>query len=205
MRASFSVTANLLARTPEIGTWYRALQIQFIPTALTTSYTSTVTSRFSSATRAVPGFAILYLAENHLVALLEAQALLGSPTTPGGLVPHPKGSYATLNVAVSLQQVADLTDPASQTQLDTTAQELTGDWRGYRLRGPGTSVTAPTGMAPTQDLGAALFGVPGLEGFKTLSAKAPDQRVLAIFPQKLLPGSNVSWSNSLTGKLESLS
>lgn len=119
-------------------------------------------------------------------------------------MPHPQGTYATLNVSVSLQYVADLTAPASQSLLDTTAQELTGDWRGYRHRGPGTSVQTPTGMAPTQELGAALHGVPRLEGFKSLSAKAPYHRVLAIFPQKLLPGSQVSWFNPQTGKQESL-
>jgi RES domain-containing protein len=204
VRSPFSVSASGVALAPESGTWYRALQVQFIPTALSTRYTSTVSSRFSGASPASSGFEILYLAENHLVALLEVQALLGSPTTPGGLVPHPQGTYATLNVSVSLQHVADLTDLASQSLLDTTAQELTGDWRGYRLRGPGTSVQAPTGMAPTQDLGAALYGVPRLEGFKSLSAKAPYHRLLAIFPQKLLPGSQVSWFNPQTGKHESL-
>jgi hypothetical protein len=100
--------------------------------------------------------------------------------------------------------VADLTAPASQALLDTTAQELTGDWVGYQLRGPGTTVQTPTGIAPTQDLGAALYGAPKLEGLKALSAKAPYHQILAIFPQKLLPGSQVSWFNPQTGKQEFL-
>jgi hypothetical protein len=161
-------------------------------------------SRFSGASPASPGFEILYLAEDHLVALLEVQALLGSPTTLGGMVPHPRSTWTVLNVSVSLQHVADLTDAASQALFDITAQELTGDWRGYHLRGPGTTVKGPTGMAPTQDLGAALYGAPNFEGFKSLSAKAPHQQILAIFPQKLLPGSGVSWLNPQTGKQESL-
>lgn len=204
MRAPFSAFVSGVALAPESGTWYRALQTHFLPTALSTRHTSTISSRFSGAIPASPGFEILYLAENHLVALLEVQALLGSPTTPGGVVPHPRSTWAILNVSVSLQQVADLTDPASQNLLNTTAQELTGDWLGYRLRGPGTTVQAPGGMAPTQDLGAALYGVSDLEGFKSLSAKAPYHQVLAIFPQKLLRGSRVSWFNPQTGKQESL-
>jgi hypothetical protein len=204
VRGPFAAATNRLTLTAESGFWYRALQTHFLPTALSTRHTSTVSSRFSGASPASPGFEILYLAENHLVALLEVQALLGSPTTPGGVVPHPRSTWAILNVAVSLRHVADLTDPAAQSLLDTTAQELTGDWLGYRLRGPGTTVNAPTGMAPTQDLGAALYGVPGLEGFKSLSAKAPYHQILAIFPQKLLPGSSISWFNPQTGKKESL-
>lgn len=120
-------------------------------------------------------------------------------------MPHPHNTWTTLNVTVSLQHVADLTDLTSQALLDTTAQELTGDWLGYRLRGPGTTVKGPTGLAPTQDLGAALEAVPNLEGFKTLSAKAPYHQILAIFPKKLLPGNSVSWFNPLTGRTESIS
>ena len=119
-------------------------------------------------------------------------------------MPSPHGTWTTLNVNVSLQCVADLTDLVSQDLLEITAQELTGDWRGYRLRGPGTTVKKPTGSAPTQELGAVLFGVPKLEAFVSLSSKAPYHQTLAIFPQKLLPGSRVSWLNPLTGKEESI-
>src|SRR5215218_8526409 len=97
-----------------------------------------------------------------------------------------------MNVAVNLQRVADLTDPRSQATVQTSAQELTGDWRGYGLRGPGTSVKGPAGIAPTQELGAALYGAP-VEGFKSLSAKLTDQMILVVFPQKLGPGSTVTF------------
>lgn len=109
-----------------------------------------------------------------------------------------------LNVSVSLQRVADLTDPATQDLLEITAQELTGDWLGYRLRGPKTTIKGPTGLAPTQELGAALYEIPTLEGFKSISAKAPYHQTLAIFPEKLLLGSRLSWSNPLTGELETI-
>ncbi len=66
---------------------------------------------------------------------------------------------------------------------------ITGDWRGYRQRGPTTSVAAPTGIAPTQELGAALHADPRVEGFPTLSARLPYSLVLGVFPQKLRPAS----------------
>lgn len=204
MRAPFSAVAGGIALTPESGTWYRALPTHFLPTALSARHTATVPSRFSDMSPASPGFEILYLAENHFAALLEVQALLGSATTPGGLVPSPHSTWTTLNVNVSLQHIADLTNLVSQDLLDVTAQELTGDWRGYRLRGPGTTVKGPIGSAPTQDLGAALFAVPKLEAFKTLSSKAPYHQMLAIFPQKLRRRSRVSWFNPLTGKEETI-
>jgi hypothetical protein len=62
-----------------------------------------------------------------------------------------------LNVDVQLQAVADLTQESQQQLLETTAQELTGDWRGYQQRsvtGKGTrrqSLSSGGGLAvPTQ-------------------------------------------------------
>jgi hypothetical protein len=83
-------------------------------------------------------------------------------------------------------------------------QELTGDWLGYRLRGPATSVKLPIGSAPTQELGAALHGVPDLEGFLTLSARLPDQLVLVAFPKKLKQGSTIQFWNPVTGQAHSI-
>lgn len=204
MRAPFTTTVVGAPLGPESRIWYRAIQTHFLATALSTRHTRTISSRFSGATPVSPGYEILYLAENHAIALLEAQALLGSPITPGGLVPHPHSTWTILNVSVRLQAIAELTDEATQNLLATTAQEITGDWMGYRLRGLGTTVKGPTGLAPTQELGDALYRVPGLEGFRTLSAKVPYQEVLVVFPQKLRKGSRVSWFNPLTRVTETL-
>lgn len=190
--------------TQESGTWYRAIQTHFLSTPLSTAHTTTVSSRFSGATLASPGFQVLYLAENHLVALFEVGALLGSPATPGASLPSPHSSWTLLNVAVHLQKVLDLTSPSHQQFLATTAQELTGDWRGYQLRGLRGTVSLPVGVAPTQALGQILFNEPGLEGFLTLSAKVPYHKVLVVFPQKLASKSKVSWHNPVTGKTESI-
>ena len=71
--------ASRLAQIPHSGTWYRAVSPRFLSTAISTTHSKTIASRFSPASPTNPGFEILYLAENHLVAMFEAQALFGSP------------------------------------------------------------------------------------------------------------------------------
>lgn len=196
-----TVACPSLPTKPESGTvWYRAIQPHFLPTALNTSHTKTIPSRFNVGVSATPQFEVLYLAENHMVALFEVQALLGSPLTPGGVVPHPRRAWTLINVTVNLQSIVDLTDTGVQTSLITSAQELTGDWRGYQLRSPHTSVKLPVGVAPTQALGAALSTVPGMEGFRSLSAKLSDQMVLVVFPQNLRPGSSIEFLDPTTNQ-----
>lgn len=189
-----------LSRSPETGTWYRAIQPQFWLTSLATAQTKVVPSRFNEGATARPQFEVLYLAENHMVALFEVQALFGSPTPPGGVIANPRQAWIIVNVTVQLQEVADLTQVSQQSLLATTAQELTGDWYGYQQRSSTTPVSQPVGTAPTQALGAALFAVPGLEGFLTLSAKLPYHRNLVVFPQKLRQGSQVIFVHPSTGQ-----
>jgi len=189
-----------LPRRPETGVWFRAIQPQFWTTSLATAQTAVIPSRFNAGANATPLFEILYLAENPMVALFEVQALFGSPTQPGGVIPHPRQAWITVNVTVQLQAVADLTEVTAHTLLETTAQELTGDWRGYQQRSPLTSVREPVGTAPTQALGAALFAVPALEGFRSLSAPLPYHSTLIVFPQKLQPGSVVAFHHPYTGQ-----
>jgi hypothetical protein len=191
------------ARLPtflETRTWYRAVQPQFYQTSLDTAQTRLIPSRFSAGSASRPPFELLYLAEDPIVALFEVQALFGAATLPGGVVPHPRRVYVVLNVDVRLVSVADLTDVASQAALRTTAQELTGDWRGYQQRSQTTSVKQPVGLAPTQDLGATLFRVPGLEGFRTLSARLPYNEMLVVFPTKLQANSLVRFHDPVAGQ-----
>jgi RES domain-containing protein len=138
---------SLIAR-PLTGTWYRAIQPQHQSTALQSSHSKSFPSRFNEGRHL---FEILYLAEDQMVALFEVQALLGSPY--GTWVPNPYQAWVILNVDVTLHHIADLTRLSQQRLLDTTVQELTGDWRGYQLRTPTTSAIQPTGLpAPTQEL-----------------------------------------------------
>jgi RES domain-containing protein len=190
-----------LATSGEKGMWYRAIQPHFLATALATSHTKANPSRFNPGRLLSPPeqFRVLYLAENSMLALFEVQALLGSPTTPGGVVPNPRRTWMILNITVDLHLVADLTDTAAHhptSGVNTSAQELTGDWRGYQMRSALTSVTAPTGIAPTQDLGYELYKAGNFEGFLTVSAKLPDLKNLVIFPDRLQTGSSVTFTDS---------
>jgi hypothetical protein len=119
--------------------------------------------------------------------------MLGSPHVPGGAVAHPRRTFTIINATIVLQEVCDLTEvAAAQAPLATTAQELTGDWEGYQVRGPATSISAPTGTAPTQELGHALYRT-GVEGFRSISARVPYSRTLMIFPANLKSGSSIDY------------
>jgi hypothetical protein len=103
-------------------------------------------------------------------------------------------------VKVVLQRIADLTVVSQQELIETTAQELTGDWRGYRHRtSAAASIKEPVGTAPTQNLGEAIFEVRGLEGFRTVSARLPYHRNLVIFPQKMFRGSRLEFHDPSAG------
>jgi RES domain len=90
-----------LATHAENQVWYRAIQPQHWTIALRTAHTSRIPSRFSPATNANPAFPILYLAEDHQVALFEVGDLLGSPYPGGVYVPNPHQAWIVLNVRVT--------------------------------------------------------------------------------------------------------
>jgi len=197
---------SALNHSPETGVWYRTIQPQHWQTALSTVQSKVIPSRFNEGPTASPQFEILYLSENSAVAQFEVGALFGSPWQPAGLlISNPKQAWIIINVTVRLQNVADLTQVSQQNLLDTTAQELTGDWRGYQQRNSTMSVSQPVGAAPTQELGAALFAVAGLEGFHTVSAKVPCCSNLVVFPQKLQRGSSVIFEHTPTGQRHTIS
>ncbi len=192
-----------LPRHNLVGTWYRAVDPRFLATALSTAHTSRISSRFSPATPAQPAFEILYLAENPLVTLFEAQALFGSPSTPGGLVPHPGRPLVTLPMSLDLTDVIDCTDSLTATMLETNAQELTGDWRAFGNR-PVPSVHA--GRAPTQSLGQALFETGEVKALLNFSARLPDYKILGLFTQRIIGSScSVRYSyRDLQGELKTI-
>ena len=131
-----------------------------------------------------------------MVASFEARILFGSPLTPGGVVAHPSASVAMIAIHVRISSVADLCDPTQAAIIDTNAQELTGDWRGYAQRSSSTSVTGPVGKAPTQEFGEQLFSTcPDVKGFLSISSQIPYCKVLVVFPQRLVNGvDSVSYS-----------
>jgi hypothetical protein len=94
-----------------------------------------------------------------------------------------------MSLQVTLYHVADLCDITQQRQISTNDQELTGAWANS------------SGAAPTQQLGAALYSLPLLEGFVFPSSKV-GSRNLAIFPDKLDTRSSIIFQNELDGKRE---
>jgi hypothetical protein len=187
---------------PETGVWYRAVWLTHLATPIKTAHTKATPSRFSPGPDANPPFEILYLSESLQVAQFEIGALSGDPLVVGGILNAP-GSFAAVHVKVVLQRVADLTVVSQQDLLETTAQELTGDWRGYQHRAAArSSVQEPIGTAPTQDLGEAVFGVPGLEGFRTLSAKLAYHRNLVVFLEKMFKGSRLEFRDAFAHLLQ---
>jgi hypothetical protein len=177
-----------LSLHPLTGHWFRALNLKHWKARLLSDHTRSSRSRFSSGTLASPLYRILYLGENHQVAIYEVGALLGDPIAP---LSSPKGSWALMSLHVQLYNVADLSDPGQQKLISTNDQELTGVW-----------VNDPV-AAPTQKLGAALHANPALEGFIFPSSKARS-RNLAIFMDKLDKRSKITFNNELDGRSESL-
>jgi hypothetical protein len=186
-----------LPRTPENAVWYRATRIGYLPSALSSAHTAVARSRFNAGILLPAGrqYETLYFAGDHQTALFEFGAMVGNPSIPGAAVSNPAAAPVILNVAIVLRDVVDLSLPAAQISLATTAQELSGDWYGYQSRTMGTPpVPAPTGIAPTQDLGEALFRT-AVEGFRSVSARIPYNRTLIVFPQNLKRGSSVVFSD----------
>jgi len=123
-----------------------------------------------------------------------------SPHPGGSYLPNPRQSWLILNVQVTLQAVADLTRVAEHHKIDTTAQELTGDWRCYQLRHGNVSVSQPTGLAPTQDLGQTIYNLKTVEAFRSISARVPTHMNLVVFPKRLRRGSTIVFSDPETGQ-----
>jgi hypothetical protein len=190
---NLAAVAGLPSR-PIVGVWYRAVDPQYLRAALGYSHTRWSPSRYCEGQAAAAPFDIVYLAENPMVAQFEVGALFGSPLIAGGVTANPARSWLTINAQVQLTRVADLTDvPGAHLPLSTSAQELTGDWKGYRDRNVGASVSAPIGSAPTQELGAALHASGLFEGFLAVSAKLPWQMVLGVFPGRVGVGNFVRY------------
>lgn len=136
-----------------------------------------------------------------MVALFEARSLFGTTYTPGAVVSNPVApSRIPIAVQVPLQAVVDLTDTANLNLVETSSQELTGDWEHYQSRFAAALPRLAPGTAPTQQLGLALSQVTGLEGFLTLSVPAKPYRNLIVYRDNLRPNSYIRTIDPLTGQ-----
>jgi hypothetical protein len=167
-------------------------------TALSSAHTRVLRARFNPGYLLLPDaqFETLSFADDPDVASREIEAIFQSLAS-GVRVANPAKRWTlTMAIHVILHEVVDLTEVAStQAPLGTNPQELTGDWMGYELRAHSTMIPVPRGVAPTQELGFALFRT-GIEGFRSISAKAPTNKTLTIFPQNLGPRSSITLTDS---------
>jgi hypothetical protein len=179
---------SALIQRPLTGPWFRAVRLKYWGTRLSSDHSKSTRSRFSRANARELLYRIVYLGETHQVAIHEVRALVGDPTAP---IANPKGSWAILSLNVVLHTIVDLSDVSKQRKIETNHSELTGNWANY------------PGVAPTQELGQALFDLPDLEGFIYASSLV-NAKCLAVFPDKLGPRSSIIFDNEITGMSERL-
>ena len=184
-----------LPTVPQTGVWYRGVPPHRYPSdILQTAYTIHHSSRFFHH-RSDPVHQTLYLARSPEIALRELEALYG----PSGGTLSNLRAVTLFNMEVQLQRLVDLTDPDVQAALQTTVQELTGDWRVYSVLAALASLPLAAATAPTQQLGTALF-TSGVEGLLTPSAKVPTATSLVVFPENLRFSSFIRHVEPATGK-----
>jgi RES domain-containing protein len=115
------------------------------------------------------GFDSIYLAHDPITAFIEVSALV---LLPGGPVPVRTAPWVVVSVDGILNNLLDLTDPATLTALGTTSQEMTGTW-------------AATPHPPTQLLGQLAYDSGRITGIKYASAKHPGGLNFVVFPDRI--------------------
>ena len=95
---------------------------------------------------------------------------------------HP---HYIVRVTIHLDRVVDFRTPGGRTIIQTTVQELTGDWVDYDYRVTASPDIASNPPAPTQKLGEALYQHTSCQGFLTPSAKNSVLPNLVIFPDRV--------------------
>lgn len=105
-----------------------------------------------SRSRFNPGhLAVMYFAPDGLLARFEARDVLGQWF--GDAVPSLGVRHVVVEYRIELGPGASIVDvrPAHLAAVETTVQEMTGDWQSYGRRGT---------VAPTQELAGAVFDRP---------------------------------------------
>lgn len=158
-----------LART----SWFRSVEerYQYAPPLSLPG-----TSRFN------PGdLEVIYFAPDPLLARFEARDILGHWF--GDAVPSLRDRHVVVEYNIHLGSEAVIADarPAQLALIETTVQEMTGDWLSYRLR---------AARAPTQDLASTIFArADNPMGMMAPSARNPLRDNLILFADRLPPRS----------------
>jgi hypothetical protein len=141
---------------------------------------------------------VIYLTDDPQVALYEVRAVYGSPLPGKGHVPSPNPiAWTIFPIAVELRSVADLTRDAELEIIDTSVQELTGDWEGYAHRPQHQNAPPPYFThVPTQQLAVAVHQTGLFEGLMSYSAVDPRHRNLIVFAAALQTGSSLACTDA---------
>ena len=126
----------------------------------------------------------MYFAPDPLLARFEARDVLGHWF--GDAVPSLRDRHVVVEYRIELGLDPSIVDagPAQLDAIETTVQEMTGDWHSYRWRAT---------TAPTQDLASAIFGLPDAPmGMMAPSARNPLRNNLILFADRL-PRRSVSF------------
>ena len=163
----------LSANTLSGRDWYRAVDHRF---ATVPPRPSRGITRYNPGPAVSPSFGLLYFAPDPVTALFEVQTLLGSVFSVS--VPNPFRTSAVLRHTLPKLQVVDLAHEVNRLILDSSLQEITGEWRTYR--------SPHSHPAPTQGFAAALYmAQANIQGFLAPSARNPDVSNLVLFPDRL--------------------
>ena len=155
------------------ATWYRAVAPAF---AASQPQASSGVTRFNQGPAASRTLGLLYFAPDPVTALFEVEALLGSIFTFS--VPNPFYAAVVSRHVVPRLNIVDLGDPATRRIVETSRQELTGDWRTYR---------PPGSAAPTQTLAHAIYRRnSSVHGIRAPSARNPNVTNLILFYQRVV-------------------
>jgi len=147
------------------------VQLQYLQTLTSTEGAWRADNRYT----AVEVSQAMYLAQAPDLAMLEAtrqfQRAFDTPTFP---------AYSILPVDVDLRRILDVTRDDHQDTLETSIEELSGDWRAARAR----QLKDPTRHVVTHDLGKAAKDA-GFEGIKYSSAYDPARWNIVLFTENL--------------------
>jgi RES domain-containing protein len=160
--AQLDATIRTLVSRPLRNLFYRAMQLKFAHDPLG-KHRPIRSNRFNIDN----GARVLYLAQNIPTALQEVQAF--------GYPPH---AAAIVPVAVDLQAVVDLRDPAIQSALQLNPHDLAMNFRAISAGGP---------LAATQELGECAAASGCVDGFLYESMAMPGSVNLAVFENNLAP------------------
>lgn len=124
---------------------------------------------------------VMYFAPDPLLARFEARDVLGQWF--GDAIPSLRDRHVVVEYRIELGPAASIIDarPAQLAAVETTVQEMTGDWPSYGLRGT---------LAPTQNLASAVFDrLDKSMGLMAPSARNPLKDNLVLFAERLPPRS----------------